>query len=83
MTEMIPRRKSVRIGRAMLSFVTLSTFLLIPTMRFKARFALAVARLPIWKQYDFFEVMFKIIEQEELEGGSRAEESDRPLLRGI
>ena len=64
MEEMISRRKSVRIGRATLSFLVLSAFLLIPTIRLKSRFALAVARLPVWRRYEFFRVMFDIIERE-------------------
>jgi hypothetical protein len=64
MEEMISRRKSVRIGRAALSFLVLSAFLLIPTIRLKSRFALAIARLPVWRRYEFFRVMFDIIEQE-------------------
>jgi hypothetical protein len=70
MEEMISCRMSVRIGRAALSFLVLSTFLLIPTIRLKSRFALAVARLPVWTRYEFFRVMFDIVEHEK--AGRRA-----------
>ncbi len=63
MEEMISPHRTVRVGRAALSFLVLSTFVLIPTIRLKSRFALALARLPVWRRYEFFRVMFDIIEQ--------------------
>jgi hypothetical protein len=68
MEEMISPHRTVRVGRAALSFLVLSAFVLIPTIRLKSRFALAVARVPIWRRYEFFRVMFAIIEQEKPRG---------------
>ena len=68
MEEMIARNPIVRCGRAALSFVVLSVFVLLPTLRLKSRFALAVARMPVWRRYEFFRAMFKVIDQQ---GGRR------------
>ena len=64
MEDVLEKSKIVLIGRSILSFVVLSIFLLLPTMRLRARFALAVARLPVWKQYEFFTAMFTIIKED-------------------
>ena len=40
-------------------------FLLLPTMWLRSRFALAVAKLPVWKQYEFFTAMFTIIKEDD------------------
>lgn len=55
--------KFVIIKRVIQSFIILTIFLFLPTMRLKRDFTLAVARLPLWKQFDFFATMFKIIDE--------------------
>jgi hypothetical protein len=68
MEEMISPHRTVRVGRAALSFLVLTVFVLIPTIRGKSRFALALARMPVWRRYEFFRVMFDIIEKEKPRG---------------
>ena len=68
MEEMIARDPYVRFGRAALGLIVLSVFVLLPTLRLKSWFALAVARLPVWRQFEFFRVMFQIIERERPRG---------------
>jgi len=65
MRDVLAERKIVLIGRAILSFFVLVIFLLLPTMWLRSRFALAVAKLPVWKQYEFFTAMFTIIKEDD------------------
>lgn len=52
------------------SVVILWVYLCLPTMWLRSRFALAIARFPVWKQYDFFAAMFRIIAEEK--GGKKS-----------
>jgi hypothetical protein len=44
-------------------------FLFIPTMRLKSLFVMAVAKLPVWQQYEFFRSMNIVMEQDEKSKG--------------
>ena len=52
------------IYRAILSYVVLIIFLFVPTMWLKKKYALAVARLPEFKKFEFFRSMFKVIDED-------------------
>lgn len=51
------------VKRLIQSFIVLTIFLFLPTMRLKRNFTLAVARLPMWKNFEFFAAMFKLIDE--------------------
>jgi hypothetical protein len=55
-------------GRAILSYVTLIVFLILPTMGMRRRFALGVARLPVWKEFEFFTSMYRVIAEQRKHG---------------
>lgn len=57
--------------RAFLSFWALVGFLLLPTMKLRAAYALAIARLPLFKSFGFFRAMFSIIDEAEQKGATR------------
>ena len=66
-----PRGRLVILSRAFLSFWALVGFLLLPTMRLKTAYALAIARLPLFKSFGFFRAMFSIIDDAKREGAQR------------
>ncbi len=57
------------IKRFIQSVVVLTMFLFIPTMRLKSLFVMAVAKLPVWQQYEFFRSMNIVMEQDEKSKG--------------
>jgi len=54
--------------RAFLSFWALVGFLFLPTMKLKSAYALAIARLPLFKEFAFFRAMFSIIDEAKRKG---------------
>ena len=57
-----PRGRVIILSRAFLSYWALVGFLLLPTMKLKSAYALAIARLPLFKAFGFFRAMFSIID---------------------
>lgn len=62
MDDALDRKKSVLIGRAILGYSALILYLFLPTMWLKKAFVLGIARLPLWKEFEFFAAMYEIIE---------------------
>lgn len=52
------------IKRFIQSVIVLTVFLFIPTMKLKSSFVMAVARLPVWQQYEFFRSMSIVMDQD-------------------
>jgi len=77
MEDVLDRKKSVLIGRAILSYSALILFLLLPTMALKKFFALGIARLPIWKEFEFFTSMYKVIKEKDTPRHSELANSDQ------
>ena len=56
------RTRLILYKRFIQSFLVLVVFLLLPTMSMRTYYVLLVARLPVWKNFAFFQAMFRIIE---------------------
>ena len=71
MDDVMDRKKGVIIWRAVQSYIALSVFLILPTMGLRRNWALLVARLPAWREFDFFRAMDQVIAE-----GGRADKRD-------
>lgn len=73
MDDVLNRNKCILVKRAVLSYCVLTVFLFLPTMWLRKRFVLAIARLPLWKEFDFFKAMYAIIQNVNNDTLSRGE----------
>jgi hypothetical protein len=60
------REKLTVAYRFVLSYSVLLLYLIVPTMALKKRYILAVAKLPVWKNFDFFLAMFRLIREDQV-----------------
>ncbi len=56
------RGRVVILYRAFLSYWALVGFLLLPSMKLKSAYALALARLPMFRAFGFFQAMHAIVD---------------------
>lgn len=62
------RGRLIILYRAFLSSCALVGFLLLPSMKLKSSYALALARLPMFRAFGFFRAMYAIIDDAKRKG---------------